>query len=293
MSASFGCIPQDSKWHAYALLMRLDKPIGTLLLLWPTLWALLLAGEGSPSLHVSLVFVAGVFLMRSAGCVINDFADRNFDGHVTRTQQRPLVTGRVTPRQALGLFAVLVTASFLLVLTLNRLTILLSLMALVLAAMYPFMKRVTHLPQFVLGAAFSWAIPMAFAAQTGDVPTVAWLLFLANLLWTVAYDTFYAMVDRDDDLQIGIKSTAVLFGRYDRLVIALLQFATLALLFSVGWLTALSVWYFLGIAVAAGLFLHQQWLAKDREPQSCFQAFISNNRVGAAVAAGLALSYWI
>ncbi len=226
---------------AYMQLARVDKPIGTLLLLWPTLWALWLAAGGLPNLWVLTVFVVGVFLMRSAGCVINDYADRNFDGHVKRTAGRPLPTGRVKPWEVLALFFVLALISFGLVLTMNPLTIGLSFVALLLAVSYPFMKRFISNPQLVLGMAFSWSIPMAYAAQADALPLVAWLLFFANLLWTVAYDTQYAMVDRDDDLKIGLKSSAILFGRYDKRIIGALQLSTLLLLLAVGQLMTLGV----------------------------------------------------
>ena len=277
-------------WAAYWQLARMDKPIGTLLLLWPTLWALWLASSGQPDWWALLVFTLGVFLMRSAGCVINDYADRHVDGHVKRTAQRPLPAGRLTTRQALLFFAALVGLSFLLVLTLNRFTIALSLVGLVLAVLYPFMKRVTHLPQLVLGLAFSWSIPMAWAAVTDDLAWSTGLLFMANATWTVAYDTYYAMVDRDDDLRIGVKSTAILFGRYDLRIIALLQLVTLLLLLLVGWLQALP-WPFYGsLLVAAGLFAQQGWSARGREREACFRAFLANNWVGAVVFLGIFLS---
>lgn len=272
----------------YALLMRLHRPIGIYLLLWPTLWALWLAAQGGwPKLHVLLVFIAGTVIMRSAGCVINDYADRHFDPHVRRTRDRPLSAGRVNEREALALFGVLVSIAFILVLTLNRLTILLSFAALGLAVLYPFTKRYTHLPQVVLGTAFGWAVPMAFAAQQGALPLIAWWLFLANLLWTVAYDTMYAMVDRDDDVMIGVKSSAILFGRADRLIVGLLQISTLALLLGIGYSADMSWTYYVGLAVAAGLALYQQWLIKDRDPAKCFAAFLNNHWFGAAVFAGL------
>ncbi len=277
-------------WAAYWQLARMDKPIGTLLLLGPTLWALWLASAGQPDWWALLVFTLGVFLMRSAGCVINDYADRHVDGHVKRTAQRPLPAGRLTTRQALLFFAALVGLSFLLVLTLNRFTIVLSLMGLVLAVLYPFMKRVTHLPQLVLGLAFSWSIPMAWAAVTGDLAWSTWLLFMANATWTVAYDTYYAMVDRDDDVRIGVKSTAILFGRYDLRIIALLQLVTLLLLLWVGWLQALP-WPFYGsLLVAAGLFAQQGWSARGRDRDACFRAFLANNWVGAVIFLGIFLS---
>lgn len=277
-------------WAAYWQLARMDKPIGTLLLLWPTLWALWLASAGQPDWWALLVFTLGVFLMRSAGCVINDYADRHVDGHVKRTALRPLPAGRLTTRQALLFFAALVGLSFLLVLTLNRFTIALSLVGLVLAVLYPFMKRVTHLPQLVLGLAFSWSIPMAWAAVTGDLAWNTGLLFMANATWTVAYDTYYAMVDRDDDVRIGVKSTAILFGRHDLRIIALLQLATLLLLLLVGWLQALP-WPFYGsLLVAAGLFAQQGWSARGRDREACFRAFLANNWVGAVIFLGIFLS---
>lgn len=275
----------------YARLMRLDRPIGILLLLWPTLWALWIAGQGRPDPLVLAVFVAGVVLMRSAGCVINDFADRHFDPHVARTRDRPIAAGRVSPREALILFAVLCLLAFGLVLLMNRLTILLSFVAVVLAAVYPFTKRITHLPQVVLGAAFGWAIPMAFAAQTGELPRIAWLLFVVNILWSVAYDTLYAMVDREDDLKIGVKSTAILFGEADRLVVGVLQLLVLLGLSLVGSLAGLGDFYAIGLLVAALLALYQQYLIRDRDPQRCFEAFLNNNWFGAAVFAGIALDY--
>ncbi|WP_220721479.1 4-hydroxybenzoate octaprenyltransferase [Agarivorans litoreus] len=278
----------------YWQLMRADKPIGTLLLLWPALWALWLAAEGLPDLSILLVFVLGVFFMRSAGCVINDFADRKVDAHVKRTAQRPLATGVVSTREALTLFAVLVSVSFLLVLSQNTLTILLSFAALGLAAIYPFMKRYTHLPQLFLGMAFSWCIPMAYAAQTNTVPAEAWLLLVANVCWTVAYDTKYAMVDRDDDLKVGIKSTAILFGRFDKLVVALLQVASLTCLAIIGDIKQLGLPFDLGLLAAAVLFVYQQKLIRYREREACFQAFLNNNYVGLAVFVGIASHYaWL
>jgi len=271
-----------SKWREYALLMRMDRPIGTFLLLWPTLWALWIAGEGHPQPWIVLIFVAGVFLMRSAGCVINDIADRDIDPHVARTRDRPLAAGRVTTREALALF---------LVLQLNRLTILFALIGAVLAASYPFFKRFTHLPQFVLGFAFSWGIPMAFAAHQGQVPPVAWVLMLANLAWVVAYDTMYAMADREDDLKIGVKSTAILFGRHDRQIIAALQIIALVSLVVAGMLTARGVYYYGGIALAALFSAFQQVLISGRQPADCFRAFLNNTWFGAAVFGGLLLDY--
>lgn len=280
-----------SKLAAYCRLMRIDKPIGTVLLLWPTLWALWLAADGVPPLNVLLVFTLGVITMRAAGCVINDFADRKIDGHVKRTRLRPLPSGAVTSREAKLLFAGLVLVSFALVLTMNRMTILLSFGGLALAWMYPFMKRHTHLPQVVLGAAFGWAIPMGWAAVSESVPLVCWLLFFANVCWTVAYDTLYAMVDRDDDLKIGIKSTAILFGRNDKLIVGLLQIATMLLMGVVGWLNGLGGAFYWSILLAGGLFVHQQKLIAKREREGCFKAFMNNNYVGLVLFIGLVLSY--
>ncbi|MBL5861681.1 4-hydroxybenzoate octaprenyltransferase [Serratia fonticola] len=281
----------QSKWQAYCHLMRIDKPIGTLLLLWPTLWALWLAGGKVPSPSVLLVFVLGVFLMRAAGCVVNDYADRAFDGHVKRTAGRPMPSGRVSEKEAKILFVSLVLVSFALVLTLNAMTIWLSLAALALAWVYPFMKRVTNLPQVVLGAAFGWSIPMAYAAVSESLPLSCWLLFLANICWTVAYDTLYAMVDRDDDLKIGIKSTAVLFGRHDKLIVGLLQFATLLLMLWVGYLMQLGGAFYWSLLLAGALFIHQQKQVASRDRDACFRAFLNNNYVGLVLFIGIALSY--
>ncbi|MEM9254420.1 MAG: 4-hydroxybenzoate octaprenyltransferase [Pseudomonadota bacterium] len=272
-------------------LIRFDKPIGTLLLLWPTLWAMWLAAGGLPNPKLLIIFTLGTFLMRSAGCVINDLADRNLDGAVARTRERPLVTGTVSVRQAIGLFVVLLLLAFGLVLMTNRLTVMLSIVALLLASCYPFMKRYTHLPQVVLGAAFAWSIPMAFAAQRGDLPASLWLVYAGSLLWTVAYDTQYAMVDRDDDLRVGIKSTAILFGPFDRLAIGLLQVGSLICLYLAGKAFGLGVYYQLSLAGAAGLFIHHQYLIRDRDPLQCFQAFLQNNRAGMVIFAGIVLDY--
>lgn len=273
-------------------LMRLDRPIGTWLLMWPTLWALWIAAEGVPSREVLLIFVAGVYLMRAAGCVVNDYADRHFDGHVKRTRDRPLATGRISEREAKGLFITLVVAAFVLVCFTNLYTALLSVGGVILAFIYPFMKRYTHLPQLFLGAAFSWAIPMAFGAVRQEVPLEAWLLFAANVAWTVAYDTQYAMVDRDDDVKIGIKSTAVLFGRADKLMIGVLQLTTLALMAWVGALLALGGFFWLGLAAMAAIFVYQQWLIQDRSRERCFRAFLNNHWAGLVAFAGLALTLW-
>ena len=272
----------------YALLMRLHRPIGILLLAWPTLWALWFAARGVPDTRVLVVFLLGIVLMRSAGCVVNDYADREFDPHVARTRDRPLAAGRVSPREALILFVVLSLIAFALVCLLNWLTIALSVIGAVLAASYPFFKRFTHLPQFYLGAAFGWGIPLAFAAQTGAVPALAWVLFAANIFWAVAYDTAYAMVDRDDDVRIGVKSTAILFGRYDRVFIGIAHALTLLLLWIAGIMAAAPLLYYVGLAAAALIALYQQWLIRARRRERCFQAFLNNNWFGAVVYAGLA-----
>lgn len=282
-------LTQD-KWQAWCRLMRIDKPIGSLLLLWPTLWALWLAGMAVPALGTLTVFVLGVFFMRAAGCVINDYADRKIDGHVKRTRARPLPSGAIGEKEAKLLFGALVGISFALVLTLNSMTIALSTVALALAWVYPFIKRYTHLPQLVLGAAFGWSIPMAFTAVSESLPLNCWLLFLANITWTVAYDTQYVMVDRDDDLRIGVKSTAILFGRFDKLIIGLLQLATLGLLGVIGWQVGLGGLYYLALAGAAALFLWQQKLIANRERQACFRAFLNNNLVGMLIFIGILLS---
>jgi len=275
----------------YALLMRLHRPIGTLLLLWPTLWGLWIAGAGRPDPHVLLVFVAGVVLMRSAGCVMNDFADRRIDPHVARTRDRPLARGTVTPLEALLLAGALGAVAFGLVLTLNRLTVLLALAGAVLTVAYPFLKRFTHLPQIWLGASFGWSVPMAFAAQTGAVPQLAWLMFIAVVIWAVVYDTMYAMVDREDDLQLGVRSTAILFGDADRLIIGVLQALLLVALALVGQQAALGAWYYAALLVAAGLALWQQWLIRERRPEDCFRAFLNNHYFGMTVFIGILLHY--
>ncbi len=275
----------------YWLLMRFHRPIGIFLLLWPTLWALWIAAGGMPDPKILAVFVLGVVLMRAAGCVINDYADRDFDPHVARTRQRPIAAGRVSPGEALALFGALCLAAFLLVLQLDGLTIALSLVAALLAASYPFMKRYTHLPQAYLGVAFGWAVPMAFAAQTGGVPPVAWWLLLATVLWALAYDTMYAMADREDDLKIGVKSSAILFGRYDRRLIAAIQVLMLGVLGWVGRLSGLDGWYGLGLIAAAGLAVYQQWLIRDRRPDRCIRAFLNNHWLGMVVFLGIVLDY--
>lgn len=273
-------------------LMRLDKPVGIYLLLWPTLWALWIAAEGIPDFSILVIFILGVIFMRSAGCVINDYADRHVDGHVSRTVARPLITGSVTSKQALILFAVLLVSSFVLVLFTNILTIQLSFAGAALAAIYPFMKRHTHLPQVFLGAAFSWAIPMAFAAQADALPKFIWLIYIANLSWTVAYDTMYAMVDRDDDLKIGVKSTAILFADADKVMIGILQIIAIFCLFLLGSELALNAFYYAGLVVASGLMVYQQWLIRSRDKAGCFAGFINSHWVGVAVLTGLVLAYF-
>ncbi|BFQ94465.1 4-hydroxybenzoate octaprenyltransferase [Gallibacterium anatis] len=269
-----------NKWRSYIQLMRLDKPIGSFLLLWPTLWALFLASNGMPDVKILFIFILGVVFMRSAGCVINDYADRHIDGKVKRTSQRPLAIGAVSEKEAKILFVLLILLSFFLVLQLNLYAIVLSVAAAVLAFIYPFMKRYTHLPQLFLGAAFGWSIPMAYGATAASLPLSCWLLFLANLAWTIAYDTQYAMVDRDDDLRIGVKSTAILFAEYDNKIIALLQIATLAILVYLGVEQQLSNGYFIGLLPALACFIYQCRLTKQRTREECFKAFLNNNYVG-------------
>lgn len=278
-----------SRLATYLELMRLDRPVGTLLLLWPTLAALWLAADGMPPWRLVVVFVLGTFVMRSAGCVINDYADRGWDRFVKRTAQRPLTTGRVSEGGALGLFAVLTLIAAALLVFLNPLTRALALVAFAIAVVYPFVKRWTYLPQAVLGAAFSWAIIMAYASVLGHVPAEAWLLFVASLMWIVAYDTLYAMVDRDDDLQVGIKSTAILFGSADRFMVGLLQGSTLLALVLLGSRLDASLFYDLGLAAAGGLFVYQQFLIRDRSREGCFRAFRNNTWVGFAFFTGVVL----
>ncbi len=277
----------------YWLLSRFDKPIGILILLWPALWALWVASRGKPDYYVLLVICLGVILMRAAGCVINDYADRDFDPHVERTKQRPIAAGRVSPKEALGLFVVLCLIAFGLVLTLNAFTIALSFVAAFLAGSYPFMKRYTHLPQAYLGIAFGWAVPMSFSAQLNQIPTVAWVMYLAVVLWALVYDTMYAMVDKDDDLKIGVKSTAILFGAYDRHILAVVQVISIGLLVVVGLMQALTWPYYAGVIVATALCVYQQKLIFHREKALCFKAFLNSNYFGMAVFIGLSLSYLI
>jgi len=273
----------------YARLVRLDRPIGILLLLWPTLWGLWLAAEGLPDLNVLFIFVLGTILMRSAGCAINDFADRRIDPHVTRTRNRPLASGAIQPKEALLVAAGLSLCAFVLILPLNKLTILLSVPALLLAASYPFTKRFFAMPQAYLGIAFSFGIPMAFAAQTNSLPFIIWPLLFANLCWVIAYDTEYAMVDREDDLKIGVKTSAITLGRFDVAGIMLCYVAFLSLLVYVGLATQRGIWFYAALLVTSGLVLHQYQLIRDRDPSNCFRAFLDNNVMGATVFIGIAL----
>lgn len=283
----------QDKLHAYARLMRIDRPIGTLLLLWPCLMALVLAAQGLPDIKVLVIFVVGVVIMRANGCIINDFADRNLDAHVERTSMRPLVSGEVSVKEALSLFTVLGLLAFSLVLLLNPLVVQLSVVGIVLTVMYPFMKRVTNMPQMFLGIVWSWSIPMAYAAQLGEVPVEAWWLFMANWCWTVAYDTMYAIVDRDDDLKVGIKSTAILFGRFDRQIIGIFQLAALGGFVMAGLVADRGVIYGLGIISFIGFGVYQQRLIFGRERAPCFKAFLNNNWAGMVVFIALALDYMI
>lgn len=281
------------KLNLYTRLVRLDRPIGILLLLWPTWWAMWIAAEGFPSAQVFFVFTIGVALMRSAGCAINDYADRAIDAQVLRTQLRPFATEEIRPIEAIGVFVVLSLISLGLVLLTNTLTVQLSVVAVLLAAIYPFMKRYTYLPQIVLGMAFGWGMPMVFAAETNAIPLFAWLLYIANILWTTAYDTMYAMVDRDDDIRIGVKSTAILFGDDDKLIVGILQGLAIAILILAGVKFELNWPYYLGLVIASGFAVYQQWLIKDRDRDQCFQAFLNNNWFGAAVFAGIFFNYLI
>lgn len=279
---------------AYARLIRLDKPIGIFLLLWPTLWALWIAAEGVPNTSILAIFVAGVFLMRSAGCAINDYADRDIDPLVARTKHRPLATGTIQPKEALMLFVLLALLAFALVLMLNPITQLMSVAAVLLAASYPFMKRFHHLPQVHLGIAFAWAIPMAFTAQTGNFPSeTGWLVFFAAVLWTTAYDTMYAMADREDDLSVGVKSTALLFGAADRFIVGILQVLVVFTLFLIGLKLDFHWPYWCGLAMATVFALYQQFLIQQRQPDDCFRAFLNNNYFGLAVFAGIGVDYYL
>jgi len=280
-----------SQVRNYSKLMRIDKPIGLWLLLWPTMWALWLAGEGHPDQGLFVVFIFGVFIMRSAGCVLNDYADRKIDPYVERTRTRPIASGAVTPTEALILFAALGLIAVGLAVMLNRQAQMLAIIAAALTVIYPFVKRFISIPQFVLGAAFGWAVPMAFAAQTGATPQLAWLLFGVALIWAVIYDTFYAMVDRADDLKVGMKSTAILFGDVDLFVIAGLQALMLLALILVGLLANLGFWYYASVFIAGGLMAYHLWLARDRQPASCFAAFLRNHHIGLVIFIGILLHY--
>ena len=277
--------------HQYYFLTRLDRPIGIFLLLWPMLWALWIASEGKPDPLVLVVFVSGVVLMRSAGCVINDFADREVDPHVARTKERPIAAGRVSPTEALFVFVTLALTAFALVWLTNMFTVYLSFGGALLASVYPFMKRYTHLPQVVLGMAFAWSVPMAFAAQTNSIPKIAWLIYVITVIWAVIYDTMYAMVDREDDLKIGVKPTAILFGEADRLIILILQLLMFTGLALMGKQVGLATPYYVSLGIAALFALYQQYLIRDRAPTLCFRAFLNNNWLGAMIFIGIMLSY--
>ena len=280
-----------SQLRTYGKLMRVDKPIGIWLLLWPTLWALWLAGEGTPDQGLFVVFVLGVFIMRSAGCVLNDYVDRKIDPYVERTRTRPIASGRVTPTEALILFVALSLIAIGLATMLNRPAQLLAIVAGGLTVAYPFVKRFVSIPQFVLGADFGWAIPMAFAAQTGDIHELAWLVFGTAVIWAIIYDTFYAMVDREDDLKVGVKSTAILFGEVDIFIIAGLQLLMLVALVLIGYRANLSLWYFASVLIAGMMMAYHLWLARDRQPESCFSAFLHNHYIGMTVFIGIVLHY--
>ncbi len=281
------------KLDIYLRLARMDRPIGTLLLLWPCLMALILAADGMPDLKVLIIFIVGVVVMRACGCIINDYADRDLDSHVERTKSRPIASGEVSSKEALTLFAVMGLLAFSLVLMLNPLVVQLSFVGIILTIIYPFTKRFTNMPQMFLGIVWSWSIPMAYAAQTGSVPAEAWWLFAANWCWTVAYDTMYAMVDRDDDLKVGIKSTAILFGRYDRQIIGLFQFAALACFITAGWAADRGIVYGLGVITFVGFSLYQQKLIYGRERAPCFKAFLNNNWAGLSMFIALGIDYLI
>ncbi len=277
----------------YIELIRLNRPIGIYLLLWPTLWGLWFAAQGIPDLKILIIFALGVVLMRSAGCAINDYADRNIDLLVARTKDRPLTSGKISANEALGVFTVLALIAFFLVLQLNSSTILLSVVAVILAASYPFMKRYHYFPQVHLGAAFAWAIPMSYTAITGNTPPLeAWLLFIAALLWTTAYDTQYGMVDREDDLKIGVKSTAIFFGKQDNLIIGVLHLLTLIIITIVGIMNDRGAILYISILIASGFAIYQQFLTKNREPQKCLQAFLNNNWLGMTIFIGIAADYF-
>jgi len=280
-----------SQLRNYGKLMRVDKPVGIWLLLWPTLWALWLAGEGAPDQGLFVVFLLGVFVMRSAGCVLNDYADRKIDPYVERTRTRPIASGKVAPAEAVVLFVALSLIAIGLATMLNRPAQLLAIVAGVLTIAYPFVKRFVSIPQFVLGVAFGWAIPMAFAAQTGEISELAWLVFGTAVIWAIIYDTFYAMVDREDDLKIGVKSTAILFGDVDIFIIAGLQLLMLLALVLIGFRSNLGLWYYLSVSIAGMMMAYHLWLARDRQPAGCFAAFLHNHYIGMTVFIGIVLHY--
>ncbi len=284
---------EKSRGNALWRLVRLDRPIGILLLLWPTLWALWIAGDGTPSLKNVLIFVLGVVLMRSAGCVMNDIADRDFDPHVERTKIRPLAAGELTVRQAIVIFILLMAAAFGLVLMTNLLTIKLAFAGALLASTYPFFKRFTHWPQVIMGMAFGWGIPMSFAAETGAIPAIAWFLWLANIIWSVIYDTMYAMVDREDDLKVGVKSSAIALGQHDLAVLRSLSVGWIVYLGWIGLQLAMAWPYWVGLFVAGLLLFRQHWRIRKRDRQACFEAFLNNNWVGAVLFAGIAVHYLV
>jgi 4-hydroxybenzoate polyprenyltransferase len=280
-----------SQLRNYSKLMRVDKPIGIWLLLWPTLWALWLAGEGTPDQGLFVVFMLGVIVMRSAGCVLNDYVDRKIDPYIERTRTRPIASGAVAPMEALILFAALSLIAVGLATMLNHPAQMLAIVAAGLTIAYPFVKRYVSIPQFILGAAFGWAVPMAFAAQTGETPQLAWLVFGTAMIWAVIYDTFYAMVDREDDIKVGVKSTAILFGEVDIFVIAGLQLLMLIALILIGYRADLSAWYYLSVFVAGAMMAYHLWLARDRQPGGCFEAFLHNHFIGMVVFIGSVLHY--
>lgn len=285
---------KPSRLTLYLKLTRMDKPIGSLLLLWPTLWGLWFAGAGHPDWRVVAIFVLGTILMRSAGCVINDYADRDFDGHVERTQNRPMAAGLVSPKEALWLATILALLAFLLVLPLNPLTRWMSIPAVFVAASYPFTKRFLAIPQAYLGIAFGFGIPMAYAALTNTLPPIAWILLVGNMFWSIAYDTAYAMTDREDDLKIGIKTSAITFGRFDVAAVMLCHFVFLAVMAWAGWTSGRGWIYAVALLGALALMLFQQFpLIKDRNPQRCFKAFLTNNRIGGVIFVGLLLDFWL
>jgi len=279
------------KFKQYLLLIRLNRPIGIFLLLWPTLWGLWIASEGFPKTEILVVFLFGVFLMRSAGCILNDIIDKDFDKFVARTQNRPLASDKLSSIEAFIVAISLIFIAFLLVLTTNTLTVQLSFVAIILAGTYPFLKRHTYLPQFFLGLTFGWSIPMAFAATTNSIPKIAWLLLIANILWVVVYDTIYAMIDREDDLKIGIKSTAILFDDADRFIIGLIQSLVLIALIVIGQQASLNTIYYFSLIIGGCLFLYQLYLIRNRDPKKCMQAFLNNNWFGLVVFIGLFINY--